>query len=68
VLLTEAWASAEVSALAPYSYSSLLWAILFGWLAFGDVPLVLTLAGALLIVVASLYILHREITLARRRR
>jgi drug/metabolite transporter (DMT)-like permease len=68
VLLTEAWASAEVSALAPYSYSSLLWAILFGWLAFGDVPLVLTLAGALLIVIASLYILHREITLARRRR
>ncbi len=35
VMLTEAWASAEVSALAPYSYSSLLWANLFGWIAFG---------------------------------
>ena len=68
VLLTEAWASAQVSALAPYAYSSLLWAILFGWVAFGDVPAWLTLAGAALIVVASLYILHREITLGRRRR
>jgi drug/metabolite transporter (DMT)-like permease len=66
VMLTEAWASAEVSALAPYSYSSLLWAILFGWIAFGDVPGLATIAGALLIVIASLYILHRE--LMRRRR
>ncbi len=68
ILLTEAWASAEVSSLAPYSYSSLLWAILFGWVAFGDVPVWLTLLGAALIVIASLYILHREINLARRRR
>jgi drug/metabolite transporter (DMT)-like permease len=66
VMLTEAWASAQVSALAPYSYSSLLWAILFGWIVFGDIPAVLTLAGAALIVIASLYILHRE--LKRRRR
>jgi drug/metabolite transporter (DMT)-like permease len=68
VLLTEAWASAQVSALAPYSYSSLLWAILFGWLLFGDVPGAATIAGAVLIVAASLYILHREIVLGRRRR
>jgi drug/metabolite transporter (DMT)-like permease len=68
VLLTEAWASAQVSALAPYSYSSLLWAILFGWIGFGHVPGVLTLLGAALIVAASLYILHRELVLARRRR
>jgi drug/metabolite transporter (DMT)-like permease len=67
VMLTEAWASAQVSALAPYSYSSLVWAILFGWVAFGDVPGLLTLAGAALIVAASLYILHRELVLKRRR-
>jgi drug/metabolite transporter (DMT)-like permease len=66
VMLTEAWASAQVSALAPYSFSSLLWAILFGWIAFGDIPGLLTLTGAALIVVASLYILHREVTRRRR--
>ena len=37
-LLTEAWASAQVSAIAPYSYSALLWSIGLGWLAFGDLP------------------------------
>lgn len=68
VLLTEAWASAQVSALAPFTYSSLLWAILFGWVGFGDVPGVATLAGAALIVAASLYIMHRELVLGRRRR
>jgi drug/metabolite transporter (DMT)-like permease len=68
VLLTEAWASAQVSALAPYSYSSLLWAALFGWIGFGDVPGLPTLAGAALIVAASLYILHRELIRGRRRR
>jgi drug/metabolite transporter (DMT)-like permease len=67
VMLTEAWASAQVSALAPYSYSSLLWAILLGWMVFGDVPGLATMAGAVLIVAASLYILHREIMLGKRR-
>jgi drug/metabolite transporter (DMT)-like permease len=66
IMLTEAWASAQVSAIAPYSYSSLLWAMLFGWIAFGDVPGWLTILGAALIVAASLYILHRE--LRRRKR
>ena len=64
-LLTEAWASAQVSSLAPYSYSALLWSVLFGWVAFGDVPGWSMLAGGVLIVAAGLYILHRE--LVRRR-
>jgi drug/metabolite transporter (DMT)-like permease len=64
-LLTEAWASAQVSSLAPYSYSALLWSVLFGWVAFGDVPGWSMLAGGMLIVAAGLYILHRE--LVRRR-
>lgn len=64
-LLTEAWSSAQVSALAPYSYSALLWSVLFGWVAFGDVPGPAMLAGGALIVAAGLYILHRE--LVRRR-
>jgi drug/metabolite transporter (DMT)-like permease len=64
-LLTEAWASAQVSAIAPYSYSALLWSAALGWLFWGDVPGVAMLAGAALIVIAGLYILHRE--LVRRR-
>ncbi len=64
-LLTEAYASAQVSALGPYSYAALVWSIALGWLVWGDAPTPWMLAGAALIVAAGLYILHRE--LVRRR-
>ncbi|TCZ55128.1 DMT family transporter [Roseicella aquatilis] len=60
-LLTEAWASAQVSAVAPYSYSALLWSVGLGWVVFGDLPGVAMLGGSALIVAAGLYILHREL-------
>lgn len=67
VLLTEAFASAQVSSLGAYSYTGILWAVLLGWWLFGTVPGPLTFLGAGLIVLASLYILHREIRRGVRR-
>ena len=61
VLLTEAYASAQVSALGAFSYTGILWAVLLGWLVFGDRPGLATLGGATLIVGASLAIMHREL-------
>jgi drug/metabolite transporter (DMT)-like permease len=61
VLLTEAYASAQVSALGPYSYSSMIWSVGLGWLLWGDQPTIWMLVGAVLIVTAGLYILHREL-------
>jgi drug/metabolite transporter (DMT)-like permease len=66
-LLTEAYASSQVSAVAPYSYSGLLWSILLGWVVFGDVPGPAMLLGSVLIVAAGLYILHRELVRRRER-
>jgi len=60
VMMTEANASAQVSALGPYTYGAILWSMLLGWLVWGDVPGLSTIAGASLIVAAGLYILHRE--------
>ena len=45
-----AYAHAPASALAPTEYSGLLWAALFGFLFFGELPPGATMAGALLIV------------------
>jgi len=59
-LLTEAWASAQVSAIAPYSYSGLLWSALLGWLFWGDAPGLAMLLGAVLIVGAGLAILRQD--------
>lgn len=68
VMLTEAYASAQVSSLGPYSYTSILWSVAIGWLVFSDAPGWSTLAGAALIVASGLYILHRELVRSRRRR
>lgn len=38
VLQTEAFASAQVSALGPYTYCGLIWATIIGWTVFGDAP------------------------------
>ncbi|WP_198376349.1 DMT family transporter [Neoroseomonas rubea] len=68
VMLTEAYASAQVSALGPYSYTSILWSVAIGWVVFSDAPSWSTLAGAALIVASGLYILHRELKRAAQRR
>jgi drug/metabolite transporter (DMT)-like permease len=60
ILVTEAYASAQVSAVAPYSYSQILWSAALGALAFGDVPGALTWIGAAMISAAGLLILYRD--------
>lgn len=60
VMLTEAFASAQVSSLGAYSYTGILWAVLLGWIFFGEVPGIATFVGSGLIVLAALYIMRRE--------
>jgi drug/metabolite transporter (DMT)-like permease len=51
---------APASVVAPYQYTLIVWAIVLGYLVFGDVPDVFTLAGAAIIVAAGLFIFWRE--------
>ncbi|CAO3430180.1 DMT family transporter [Azospirillum doebereinerae] len=67
VLLTQAFRRAPPSVVAPFEYSGMVWASLFGWMVFGDLPTVPVMVGAMVIIGSGLYILHRE-TLASRRR
>lgn len=55
----------EVSFVAPYRYTSLLWAILLGWALFGSLPDALTWAGSALIVASGLFTMWREARLKR---
>jgi drug/metabolite transporter (DMT)-like permease len=57
--------SGDISAIAPFRYTSLLWAILLGYLMFGDVPDAMMTTGATIIVLSGLYAFHRERVLAR---
>ncbi len=51
---------APASVIAPFQYLSIVWAIVLGYLTFGDVPDAPTLIGAALIVAAGGFILYRE--------
>ena len=50
----------EVSFVAPFRYTGLIFALILGWLVFGDWPIALTLIGAALIVATGLFTLWRE--------
>ncbi|MBB5696281.1 DMT family transporter [Muricoccus pecuniae] len=51
---------APASVVVPYQYTLILWGMLFGYLFFGEVIGPLTLAGALVIIGAGLFIFLRE--------
>ena len=52
--------SGDISAVAPFRYSALLWAMTLGYLVFGDVPDAMMVTGASIIVLSGLYAFYRE--------
>jgi drug/metabolite transporter (DMT)-like permease len=60
LLMTLSYRYAEASTIAPLDYTSLLAAITFGYLFFGETPEVSVWIGAPLVVAAGLIILWRE--------
>jgi drug/metabolite transporter (DMT)-like permease len=56
---------APASVVVPYQYSMIVWAVMFGYVVFGDVPSVATIVGAAIIIGAGLYIFIREQQLGR---
>ena len=56
---------APASVVVPYQYSMIVWAVMFGYFVFGDVPSTATVIGAAIIIGAGLYIFLRERNLGR---
>ncbi|MFV0411054.1 MAG: DMT family transporter [Paracoccus sp. (in: a-proteobacteria)] len=65
-MLIHAFSLAEAGAIAPFGYTGLIWAALWGWLFWGVLPDGWTIAGAVIIVGAGLYIWSRETRAGRR--
>ena len=61
LFLTQSYKLSEVSLVAPLKYLALIFAIIFGYLIWNEIPTVKTLIGASLVVLASLIIFRREI-------
>ena len=58
--MIKAYQAAPVATVAPFTYVNLLWATMFGFILFSDLPDLWTVSGALVIVASGLYIFHRE--------
>ncbi len=67
ILLTESYRLAPASLIAPFDYTSMLWALVLGFLVFAEVPSVLVFVGAGIIAAAGLFVIWRERRLALKR-
>jgi drug/metabolite transporter (DMT)-like permease len=57
----------DISFVAPFRYTALLWSIFLGFIVFGDVPDLPMIAGAAIIILSGLYTLYRERVVGRSR-
>ena len=59
-LWTQAFRLAPAAVLAPFNYTTMIWAIGFGFFMWGEVPTPAVLLGTAVVVASGLYILYRE--------
>ena len=64
--LSQSYKYSEVSLVTPLKYLALVFAIIFGYFIWSEVPTLKTLMGALLVIVSSFIIFRREMTLKKR--
>jgi drug/metabolite transporter (DMT)-like permease len=67
IFLTESYRYAAASVVAPFDYSSMLWALLFGYWVFGELPGALVYLGAAIVAGAGLFVIWRERELGLKR-
>ncbi len=60
LFLTESYRFATASVVAPFDYSSMIWAFMLGFWFFGEVPTALVFIGAAIVAGAGLYVIWRE--------
>ena len=64
--LSQSYKYSEVSLVTPLKYLALVFAIIFGYFIWSEVPTLKTLMGALLVILSSFIIFRREMTLQNR--
>ena len=63
--LSQSYKFSEVSLVTPLKYLALVFAIIFGYFIWDEVPSIKTLVGALLVTISSIIIFRREVTLKK---
>jgi drug/metabolite transporter (DMT)-like permease len=60
ITVTESYRHAGAGTVAPFAYTSMIYSIILGYALFGEVPELVVMAGALIVVLAGLFVLYRE--------
>jgi drug/metabolite transporter (DMT)-like permease len=64
----QAFAVGEMSAVAPFDYLRLPFAVFVGWMIWSEMPVIWTYVGAAIVIASALYIAYRESQIVRQRR
>jgi drug/metabolite transporter (DMT)-like permease len=68
IFLTESYRHASASVVAPFDYTAMIWALILGYVLFGEAPTVMIALGSLIIAGAGLFVIWRERQLAAARK
>jgi drug/metabolite transporter (DMT)-like permease len=60
ILLTESYRYAAASVVAPFDYTAMLWAFLFGYWLFDEVPTTYVFVGSAIVAASGLFVIWRE--------
>ena len=63
--LSQSYKFSEVSLVTPLKYLALVFAIIFGYFIWDEMPSIKTIAGALLVIISSIIIFRREVVLKK---
>jgi len=64
--MSKAYCVAPASTIAPFEFTYVVWAVVFGYLFWSEIPRTTTLAGLLILIGSSIYIWDRERKMQRR--
>ena len=67
ILLTQSYRYGDASLVAPFEYTTMIWALLIGWFGFGQWPQPVVFTGASIVAAAGIFVLWREHRLGLRR-
>ena len=68
IFLTESYRHASASVVAPFDYTSMIWALVLGYAMFGEIPTTMIVLGSAIIAGAGLFVIWREHQLAMARK
>jgi drug/metabolite transporter (DMT)-like permease len=60
ILMTQSYRYADASLVAPFDYTTMIWAFLLGWFLFGQLPGTAVVLGGSIVAAAGLFVIWRE--------